>query len=126
MAASVTDPVYPSAFAELVAPLSPAVTELTTRLVALIAAHPGLDGKVMAGWKSVNFRHRAAGHVCSVFPQRDRVTVYFEHGRLLEHGHGLLVGDGLKKGRYLRLGEGDDIPIDRIGILLSEAIALFA
>jgi hypothetical protein len=126
MLTSVVDPVYSGAFAELVAPLPPAVVELTARLVALIAAHPGLDGKVMAGWKSVNFRHPAAGHVCSVFPQPDRVTLYFEHGRLLEHGHGLLVGDGLKRGRYLRLAVGDDLPLDRIGILLSEAIALFA
>jgi hypothetical protein len=126
MLTSVVDPVYSDAFAELVAPLSAPVVELTARLVALIAAHPGLSGKVMAGWKSVNFRHSVAGHVCSVFPQADRVTLYFEHGRMLENGEGLLAGDGLKKGRYLRLVPGDDIPVDRIGILLSEAIALFA
>ncbi len=80
----------------------------------------------MTGWKSVNFRHAGAGHVCSVFPQYERVTLYFEHGRLLAHGDGLLEGDGLKKGRYLRLVPGDDIPVDRIGMLLGEAIALFA
>lgn len=126
MLTSVVDPVYSRAFAELVAPLPPAIAELTARLVALVAAHPGLSGKVMTGWKAVNFRHGAAGHVCSVFPQADRVSLYFEHGRLLENGEGLLAGDGLKKGRYLRLVPGDDIPVDRIGILLSEAIALFA
>ncbi|WP_332702109.1 DUF1801 domain-containing protein [Devosia sp.] len=126
MLTSVVDPVYSGAFADLVAPLPPPVAELTARLVALVAAHPGLSGKVMTGWKSVNFRHGGAGHVCSVFPQADRVSVYFEHGRLLENGEGLLAGDGLKKGRYLRLRPGDDIPVDRIGILLSEAIALFA
>ncbi len=126
MLTSVVDPVYSSDFADLIAPLPAPVGELTARLVALIAAHPGLSGKVMSGWKSVNFRHAAAGHVCAVFPQADRVTLYFEHGRLLEHGDGLLAGDGLKKGRYLRLLPGDDIPVDRIGILLSEAIALFA
>lgn len=126
MLTSVVDPVYSSDFADLIAPLPAPVGELTARLVALVAAHPGLSGKVMGGWKSVNFRHAAAGHVCSVFPQVDRVTLYFEHGRLLEHGDGLLAGDGLKKGRYLRLVPGDDIPVDRIGILLSEAIALFA
>jgi hypothetical protein len=60
------------------------------------------------------------------FPSRDRVTLYFEHGRLLSQGDGLLSGDGLKKGRYLRLVPGDDIPVDPIGILLGEAIALFA
>ena len=126
MLTSAVDPVYSSDFAALIAPLPAPVAELTARLVALVAAHPGLTGKVMSGWKSVNFRHSGAGHVCSVFPQVDRVSLYFEHGRLLEHGEGLLAGDGLKKGRYLRLVPGDDIPVDRIGILLSEAIALFA
>jgi hypothetical protein len=126
MPASVTDPVYSGAFAELVAPLSPSVGELTARLVALVAAHPGLAGKVIAGWRSVNFRHKSAGHVCSVFPGAGQVVLYFEHGRLLEHGDGLLVGDGLKQGCYLRLRPDDDIPLDRIGILLSEAIALLA
>jgi hypothetical protein len=126
MLTSVVDPVHSRAFAELVAPLPPLVAELTARLVAIVAAHPGLSGKVMAGWRSVNFRHGVAGHVCSVFPQADRVTLYFEHGRLLENGEGLLVGEGLKKGRYLRLVPGDSIPGDQIGILLSEAIALFA
>ena len=126
MLTSAVDPVYSSDFAALIAPLPAPVAELTARLVALVAAHPGLSGKVMGGWKSVNFRHARAGHVCAVFPQVDRVSLYFEHGRLLEHGDGLLAGDELKKGRYLRLVPGDDIPVDHIGILISEAIALFA
>ena len=126
MLISVVDPVYSTRFAELIAPFPPPVRELTARLVALVAAHPGITGKVMAGWKSVNFRHASAGHVCSVFPHPDRASLYFEHGRLLAHGEGLLSGEGLKRGRYLRLYPGDDIPLDRIGILLGEAIALFA
>lgn len=126
MLTSVVDPVYSRLFAELVAPFPPPVRELTARLVALVAAHPGITGKVMTGWRSVNFRHADAGHVCSVFPHEDRVSLYFEHGRLLEHGDGLLEGEGLKRGRYLRLYPGDDIPVDRIGMLLGEAIALFA
>jgi hypothetical protein len=125
MLTSVLDPVYSRSFAALIAPLPVPVCELTARLVALVAAHPGLTGKVMTGWKSVNFRHASAGHVCSIFPQAKRVSLYFEHGRMLEHGDGLLAGDGLKKGRYLRLVPGDEIPVDPIGILLSEAIALF-
>ncbi|WP_240230993.1 DUF1801 domain-containing protein [Devosia lacusdianchii] len=126
MLTSVVDSVYSRDFAELVEPLPPDIRELTARLVALVAAHPGLSGKVAKGWKAVNFRHAGAGHVCSVFPQQDRVALYFENGRLLAQGEGLLRGDGLKKGRYLRLQPGDDIPVDTIGILLSEAIALFA
>ncbi|MBS3850136.1 DUF1801 domain-containing protein [Devosia sp. BSSL-BM10] len=126
MLTTVVDPVYSDDFACLVAPLPPAIIERTARLVAVIAAHPGLSGKVMKGWKSVNFRHAIAGHVCSVFPHDDRVSLYFEHGRQLDRAEGLLEGDGLRKGRYLRLMPDDDIPVDAIGILLSEAIALFA
>jgi hypothetical protein len=126
MLSSAVDPVYSHDFAELIAPLPPAVGELTARLVAMVAAHPGLTGKVMKGWKSVNFRHSRARHVCSVFPHDDRVSLYFEHGNLLEQGDGLLLGDGLKRGRYLCIRPGQDIPVDPIGILLSEAIALFA
>lgn len=126
MPTSAVDPVYSHDFAGLIEPLPEPLAGLTARLVALVAAHPGLVGKVMKGWRSVNFRHAQAGHVCSVFPQADRVSLYFEHGRLLEGGGGLLAGEGLKKGRYLRLLPDDDIPVDRIGILLSEAIALFA
>ena len=125
MLTSVVDPVYSHAFADLIAPLPAPVKELTARLVALVAAHPGLTGKVMTGWRSINFRHAAAGHVCSVFPREDQVLLYFEHGKLLSQDEGLLLGDGLKKGRYLRLSPGDDIPVDPIGILLGEAIALF-
>lgn len=126
MLTSAVDPAQSSALIELIAPLPGSVGELTRRLIALVAAYPGLSGKVVSGWKAVNFRHPDAGHVCSVFPNADGVSLYFENGRMLSNGVGLLEGDGLKKGRYLRLRPGDDIPVDLIGILLSEAIALFA
>jgi hypothetical protein len=126
MLSSAVDPVHSDDFAELVRPLPPAIAELTARLVTLVAAHPGLTGRVMTGWKSVNFRHGKAGHVCAVFPHEDRVSLYFEHGNLLENGAGLLLGERLRRGRYLRLHPGDDVPVDRIGILIAEAIALFA
>src|SRR5690554_170829 len=126
MLTTIVDPVYPDAFGALVAPLPADIAALTARLVTLVGAHPGLSGKVMPGWQSVNFRHGVAGHVCAVFPHRDRVALYFEHGRLLDNSHGLLEGEGLKRGRYLRLAPDDDIPVDMIGILLSEAIALSA
>lgn len=118
--------IHSAQLTELLAPMPGPVADLATRLVGLVAARPGLSGKVMMGWKSVNFRHPDAGHVCSVFPYTDRVSLYFENGRLLEDAEGLLLGSKLKKGRYIRLYPGDDIPIDAISILLSEAIALFA
>ena len=112
--------------ATLLAPLPAPIGGLTRRLVTLLAAHPGLEFRVMAGWKSINFRHRQAGHVCAVFPNAERVALYFERGRLLSNDEGLLQGDDLKRGRYLTLAPEAEIPIDSIGILVSEAIALFA
>jgi hypothetical protein len=111
--------------ATLLAPLPPSIGELTRRLVALLADHPGLEGRVMAGWKSVNFHHRQAGFVCALFPNAERVAVYFEHGRLLSAEDELPLGRELKRGRYMILKPGDDIPIDTIGVLVTEAIALF-
>ncbi|HWU18411.1 MAG TPA: DUF1801 domain-containing protein [Devosia sp.] len=109
---------------DLLAPLPEASAALARRLVALVAAHPGLSGEVKTGWKSINFRHGKSGHVCAVFPHPDRVSLYFEQGRLLDNGHGLFQGEGLKKGRFIRMLPGAEIPIDVIGILISEAIAL--
>lgn len=117
----------------LLAPMPAPIASLARDLIATIAEHPGLSGRVMPGWRSVNFRHAQAGHVCAVFAQPERVSLYFEHGRLLQDDAGLLVGEGLKKGRVLRLLPGDAvprdtvaIPRDHIALLLAEAIALFA
>lgn len=111
--------------ATLLAPLPPEVAAVTLRLVALVAAQPGLSGKVKFAWKSVNFHHAAAGHVCAIFPHQDRVALYFEHGRLLQDSEGLLQRE-LKKGAFIRFRAGYKIEEGAIGILLSEAIALKA
>jgi Domain of unknown function (DU1801). len=112
-------------FEALLAPHPRSVVTLTRRLVALVAAYPGLEARVMPGWGSVNFRHPQAGHVCGVFPAADGVALYFEHGRLLHDPDGLLEGRELKRGRVLRLSPGDELPVDSIGAFLAEAIALF-
>ena len=111
--------------ATLLEPLPPDIGELTRELVTLLAGHPGLEGKVMPGWKSINFRHRQAGFVCAVFPNAERVALYFEHGRLLAAEDDLPLGQDLKRGRYTIFRPGDDIPVDTIGVLVTEAIALF-
>ncbi|MEO8686044.1 MAG: DUF1801 domain-containing protein [Devosia sp.] len=112
--------------ATLLAPLPPRIGELTRQLVALLAGHPGVEGRVMTGWKSINFRHRQAGYICGVFPNAERVALYFEHGRLLSAEDELPLGRDLKRGRYTIFRPGDDIPIDTIGVLVTEAIALFS
>lgn len=110
----------------LLTPLPPQIQLLARELVGQVAGYPGLSGKVMRGWRSVNFRHRQAGHVCAVFPYADRVSLYFEHGRMLDDPEGLLQGEDLKKGRFLRLYPGDALPEAAVGLFLAEAIALFA
>lgn len=111
---------------DLLDPLPGEIGALARDLIGLVGGMPGLTGKVMPGWRSVNFRHARAGHVCAVFPHADRVSLYFEHGRVLADPEGLLMGEALKKGRFLRLYPGKDIPEAAIYVLVSEAIALFA
>jgi len=120
-----TLPTFPGLDA-LLAPLPDETAKLAWALIAFVAAYPGLTGKVMPGWRSVNFRHARAGHVCAVFPYADRVALYFEQGRMLSDPDGLLRGEDLKKGRFLALRPGDTIPETAIGLFIGEAIALFA
>lgn len=100
------------------------IARLTRDLVAcLISAQPSLVQTVRFGWRSINFRHPRAKHLCAVFPLKDEVRLYFEHGRLLSNEAGLLVGNG-KQVRAVILKPGAPIPDDAIALLLVEAIAL--
>lgn len=102
------------------------IGQLCRAAIEIVEGNASLSGSVKMGWKSINFRHPVAGHVCAVFPHPDRVSIYFEHGRLLEDPDALLMGDGLKKGRFLRLHPGEVIPEAAIALLVAEAIALRA
>ncbi len=104
---------------------SPAdIGALATALINLLRhEHPELEATVRFGWRSVNFRHPVAGHLCAVFPLKSEVKLYFEQGRLLTDTEGLLEGDG-KQVRVLRLRPGYDIPAEAIGLFVAEAIAL--
>ena len=93
-------------------------------VACLFSAQPSLVPTVRFGWRSINFRHPRAKHLCAVFPLKDEVRLYFEHGRLLSNEAGLLEGNGKQvraiipeagHGRYRRT---------QIGLLLAEAIAL--
>ena len=100
------------------------IASLTRDLVScLLRAQPSLVPTVRLGWRSINFRHPRAKHLCAVFPLKDEVRLYFEYGRLLSNDAGLLMGDG-KQVRAVVLKPGTLIPEDAIALLLSEAIAL--
>lgn len=107
----------------LLEPLPPAIGIPCRAVVGLLETMP-LSSQVKWGWRSVNFRHARAGLICAVFPYEDRVAVYFEQGRLLEDPEGLLQGDHLKKGRFMRLYPGNQVPEAAIAMLVGEAIAL--
>ena len=90
---------------------------------AMQTIRPELLTKVQFGWRSVNFRHPQAGFLCAVFPYEDRVTLIFEHGRMLSNESSLLQGDGTRV-RYISFVPGDELPVDEIAMLLAEAVAL--
>lgn len=100
----------------------PAVAGIAAEVIALVRRlRPDLEPKVRLGWGSVNFRHKATGFVCAVFPMRDHVSLVFEHGRQLDSA--LLQGEG-KQVRYVPFRPGDELPENELGLLLAEAIAL--
>lgn len=100
------------------------IATLAGRVIATVRKlRPDLEPRVRLGWGSVNFRHPAAGFVCGVFPQRVDVILVFEHGRELMSP--LLEDNGkVKQVRWIRFRPGDRMPVNDLGILLAEAIAL--
>ena len=104
----------------------PAIAALARDLIAILTQiGPDLAPKVRLGWGSVNFRHPKAGFVCAVFPQarEGNVILVFEHGRLLSSP--LLVDNGkVTHVRWIPFRPGDEIPVDDIAILITEAVAL--
>lgn len=105
---------------------SPPVAALMREVVDwFVAQYPEMTAKVKLGWGAVNFHHPRAGFVIAVFPNDDRVSVIYQHGRLLSSP--LLVGgENTKQMRWIPLRPGKPVPWDEIGMLLAEAIALRA
>ena len=111
---------------DLLGRFEPPIAGLARQLIELLRdIRPDLTSAVKLGWGSVNFRHKAAGHLLAVFPQKTNVLLVFEYGRLLDSP--LLIDNGkVSRVRWIPFVPGDDIPVDDIAILLAEAIALRA
>ena len=78
--------------------------------------------RVAFGWNTVNFHH-ASGFICAVYPATDHVSLIFQDGKQLDSP--LLKDDGkVKRVRWIPLRPGARLPVDDIGILLAEAVAL--
>ena len=74
----------------------------------LLEGRPDLVEKVRSGWRSLNYHDPVAGFVCAVFPQRDTVSLVFEHGARLPDPHGVLTGDG-RRVRSMTFARPDDV-----------------
>ena len=80
---------------ELLAAHRDAVAATARRLrEVILEGQPQLTERVRHGWHSINYSDAAAGFVCAVFPQADRVQLVFERGALLPDPDGLLGGSG--------------------------------
>src|SRR6185503_13571382 len=102
----------------LIARRAPEVRALARDLVRLVQAmRPDFRTRVAFGWNTVNFHH-ASGFICAVYPGSDHVSLIFQDGRLLKD-------DGkVKRVRWIPFRPGDELPVDDIGILMAEAVAL--
>jgi hypothetical protein len=111
---------------DLMGRFEPPIAALARQLVEMLREiRPDLMAAVKPGWGSINFRHKKAGHLLAVFPQRDNVLLVFEHGKLLDSP--LLIDNGkVSRVRWIPFQPGDEIPVDDIAILLAEAVALRA
>jgi hypothetical protein len=107
----------------LIAARPPEVQALARALVELVRMmRPDFTVRIASGWKTVNFHH-PGGFICAVYPGSDHVSLIFQDGRLLDSP--LLTDDGkVKRVRWIPLRPGDALPIDDIGVLLAEAVAL--
>jgi hypothetical protein len=107
----------------LIARRAPAVRALTLELVRLVQVmRPDFRARVAFGWNTVNFHH-ASGFICAVYPATDHVSLIFQDGKQLDSP--LLKDDGkVKRVRWIPLRPGARLPVDDIGILLAEAVAL--
>jgi len=93
----------------LLADLPDEVARAVHRLrTVLRSGMPDLSEAVRTGWRSINYRDPAAGFVCALFPQADRVQLVFEHGARLPDPHGRLTGTG-RQVRALQFASADDV-----------------
>lgn len=108
----------------LLEPLPAVIAQHAHAIINMIAdTHPELEAKVKQGWRSVNFRHPQAGHVCALFPERSVIKLYFEHGVLLSDPENCLKGQ-TRQTRYMLFEPPAPIDGPVLAHYIAEAIAL--
>lgn len=98
------------------------VVELIQQLrVFLRTEVPSAVERVYWGWCALGYRDPQAGYFCGLFPQKDHIRLYFEHGVALPDPLGILEGE-TRQTRYLVLRPGDLIPETPLRALLHAAL----
>lgn len=72
-------------------------------------------------WHAIGYRHQEAGYFCGLFPYKDHVKVYFEHGRFLLDDNKILVGNG-RQTKYIFVRTLKDIKITAFKKLLKTSV----
>jgi hypothetical protein len=85
-------------------------------------ADPDLVEKVYRGWQGVGFRHPDAGYVVAIYPRREWVGLFFEHGSSMADPEGVLQGDG-KQTRFIRIDKRSKATAELITRYVQQAIA---
>jgi len=76
------------------------------------------------GWHAIGHRHPAVGYFCGIFPAKDKVKLYFEHGFQLPDPDGLLLGGPKMQVRYLEFVSEKEINAGALSRFLVDAIVM--
>lgn len=115
-------PDFQADLAQLLAPQSDAIRDLTERLIAYMAAAvPDLSREVKLGWKNITYSGNQT--IFAIQPYSKYVSLHFYRGVELSDPHGLLEGSG-KKLRHVKFHKPEDIRKQGFLTLIENAIAL--
>lgn len=113
---------FQSALAQLLAPQSDSIRDLTNRLIAFMEkTTPQLSREVKLGWKNITYSGNKT--IFAIQPYSQYVSLHFYRGIELPDPQGLLEGSG-KKLRHVKIHKPEDIRDELLLPLLQEAIDL--
>jgi len=88
---------------------------------AISKAAPEMTESVYPVWRAIGCRHPDSGYICGIFPMKDHVKLYFEHGRFLPDFGIPLEGNG-KQTRFISLTTKKEIKPGALKKLVTAAI----
>jgi hypothetical protein len=107
---------------ELLAGFPSSVQALVGKLRKIVMKTvPTATERVYPVWRAIGYREPQAGYFCGIFPYRDHVKIYLEHGASLPDPDELLEGDG-RQTRYVMIRTARDIRPPALQRLLVRAV----